>query len=110
MLPMADAPLAAATAAGDGESGRLDAIRRMPAGKARAAAAGELEVMFHPAAGRHGRPCRRTISRHAARPQRHEGVFDRAVAEAVARTDPWASSASRGEEAPGPKNRTSAED
>ena len=105
-LPVADASLAAATAASDGESGRLDAIRRMPAGKARAAAAGELEVMFLTqllAAMRKTVPESDFLPRSPAR-NVYEGVFDRAVAEAVALTDPLGLVRLMGERAPGLKN------
>ena len=112
-LPVADAPLAAVTAASDGESGRLDAIRRLPAGKARAAAAGELEVVFLTqllAAMRKTVPENDFLPRSPAR-NVYEGVFDRAVAEAVAQTDPLGLVRLMGEEAPGLKNpHGSAED
>ena len=114
-LPAADAPLAAATALYDGASGRLDAIRRMPPGEARRAAAGELQVIFLTqllSAMRKTVPESDFLPRSPAR-NVYEGVFDRAVAEAVARTDPLGLVRLMGEEAPGsripavlPKTRT----
>jgi len=113
ILPLADAPLAAITAASDGASGRLDAIRRMPAGEARRAAAGELQVIFLTqllAAMRKTVPESDFLPRSPAR-NVYEGVFDRAVAQAVAETDPLGLVRLMGEQPSGLKNPpASAED
>jgi Rod binding domain-containing protein len=105
-MPLADAPLAAVTAASDGVSGRLDAIRRMPAGEARQAAAGELQVIFLTqllSAMRKTVPESDFLPRSPAR-NVYEGAFDRAVAEAVAKTDPLGLVRLMGAEPPGLKN------
>jgi Rod binding domain-containing protein len=105
-LPVADAPLAAVTAVADADGGRLDAIRRLPPGKARAAAAGELQVVFLTqllAAMRKTVPESDFLPRSPAR-NVYEGVFDRAVAEAVAKSDPLGLVRLMGEETPGLKN------
>jgi Rod binding domain-containing protein len=110
---VADAPLAAVTAASDGASGRLDAIRRMPPGEARRAAAGELQVIFLTqllSAMRKTVPENDFLPRSPAR-NVYEGVFDRAVAEEVAKTDPLGLVRLMGEGPPGLKNpRASADD
>jgi Rod binding domain-containing protein len=105
-MPLADAPVAAATAVSDGASGRLDAIRRMPPGEARRAAAGELQVMFLTqllSAMRKTVPESDFLPRSPER-NVYEGVFDRAVAEAVAKTDPLGLVRLMGEGPPGLKN------
>ena len=105
-IPLGDAPLAATRAASVGASGRLDAIRRMPPGEARRAAAGELQVEF---LAQLLSAMRKTVPESDFLPRSpernvYEGVFDRAVAEAVAKTDPLGLVRLMGEGPPGLKD------
>jgi Rod binding domain-containing protein len=75
---------------GDPDQARLDAVRRMPEGAARKAAAGELGVMFMTellSAMRKTVPESDFLPRSPAR-SIYEGAFDRAVAQALAAGDP----------------------
>ena len=76
----------------DGDEGRLDALRRTPAGDptARRAAAKELEVVF---LTQLLRAMRKTIPENDFLPRSparsvYEGAFDHSVAAAMAATDP----------------------
>ena len=83
-------PLAAVLPVGNPDQGRLDAIRRMPEGDARRAAAVELQVMFMTellSAMRKTVPESDFLPRSPSR-SIYEGTFDRAVAQAIAARDP----------------------
>jgi hypothetical protein len=76
--------------AGDVDAGRLDALRRLPPGAGRKAAAGELEVMF---LTQLMQEMRKTIPKDDFLPESparsvYEGAFDRSVANAMAQGDP----------------------
>lgn len=76
--------------AGDVDTGRLDALRRMAPGEGKKAAAGELEVMF---LTQLIQAMRRTIPQDDFLPPSparsvYEGAFDRAVASSIAERDP----------------------
>ena len=76
--------------AGDVDTGRLDAIRRMPQGSGQKAAAGELEVMF---LTQLMQEMRKTVPKDELLPESpersvFEGAFDRSVANAMAQGDP----------------------
>jgi hypothetical protein len=94
--PIAPAPLGA----GDADAGRLDAIRRLPPTAGKAAAAGELQVMF---LTQLMQAMRRTIPENDFLPPSparsvYEGAFDRAVANSMAERDPLGLVASMGGE------------
>jgi Rod binding domain-containing protein len=75
---------------GDPDAARLDAVRRLPEGAARRAAAVELQVMFMTellSAMRKTVPESDFLPRSPAR-SIYEGTFDRAVAQAIAARDP----------------------
>ena len=75
---------------GDPDQGRLDAVRRMPEGAARQAAAVELQVMFVTellSAMRKTVPENDLLPRSPERSV-YEGTFDRAIAQAIAARDP----------------------
>ena len=87
---MSPAPLSMPLPVGDPDRGRLDAIRRMPEGAARQAAAVELEVMFMTELLS---AMRKTVPENDFQPRSparsiYEGTFDRAVAQAMAARDP----------------------
>jgi Rod binding domain-containing protein len=80
----------AALAAADPTAGRLAALARTPPGAARREAANELQVVF---LTQLIRALRATVPESDFLPRApsrdiYDGVFDRAVAEAMARTDP----------------------
>lgn len=83
-----DATAALATA--DPTAGRIAALRRLPEGPARRAAAGELGVVF---LTQLIAALRRTVPESGLLPRGpnrsvYEGMFDRSVAEALAAGDP----------------------
>ena len=74
----------------DADLGRIDLLRRLPAARAGAAAAGELQVLFMTqllAAMRKTIPEYDFLPTSPARSV-YEGMFDRSVAEALAARDP----------------------
>lgn len=98
----ATAAVAALLPAGDADA-RLDALKRLPEGEARRAAAGQLESLF---LVQLLRAMRRTVPESDFLPRSpertlYEGVFDQAVADALAAEDPLGLVRSLGQGSPG---------
>lgn len=90
MSPIAWSPTALPLGAGDVDAGRIEALRRMPPGASRQAAASELQVIF---LTQLIQAMRKTIPENDFLPPSparsvYEGAFDRAVATAMAERDP----------------------